>query len=74
MYVLQVVAMNEKLTKCQSVRPVVLPDSLAAKAGLTKDHARIRDENGGGYGVFVEGLHQLHCLVIRRFRTHRVKC
>ena len=44
-------------------RPVVLTDSVAAKAGLTKDHARIKDENGGGYTVFVEGLHQLHCLV-----------
>jgi hypothetical protein len=44
-------------------RPVVIPDSLAAKTGLTKDHVRIKEKYGGGYPVLVEGMHQLHCLV-----------
>ncbi len=44
------------------------------KAGLTKEHARNKNENGGGYTVFVEGLHQLHCLVSQRARTHDRQC
>lgn len=46
-----------------TVRPVVVSDDLAAKSGLGKNHVRIKDKYGGGYPVFVEGLHQLHCLV-----------
>lgn len=45
------------------VRPVVVSDALAAKSGLGKNHVRVKEEYGGGYPVFVEGLHQLHCLV-----------
>jgi hypothetical protein len=44
-------------------RPIAVPDSLASKAGLTKDHVRRKKELGGGFPVFMEGLHQLHCLV-----------
>ena len=46
-----------------AVRPIVVSDALAAKSGLGKNHVRINDQYGGGYPVFVEGLHQLHCLV-----------
>ena len=44
-------------------RPVVLPESLAIKSGLNSDHVKVKKMYGGGYPVFVEGLHQLHCLV-----------
>jgi len=49
----------------------MVPDELAAKSGLTKDHARRKSKYGGGYPVFVEGLHQLHCLV--RSNTHTTR-
>lgn len=45
------------------VRPSMLRDEDAARAGLTKDHAHRNPKYGGGYPVFVEGFHQLHCLV-----------
>jgi hypothetical protein len=51
------------LINFHTVRPSIVPDSLAAKSGLTKDHAHRKLQYGGGYPVFVEGLHQLHCLV-----------
>lgn len=44
-------------------RPAILPESRAFKSGLTKDHGRRNSKYGGGYVVFVEGLHHLHCLV-----------
>ncbi|MCJ1355541.1 MAG: hypothetical protein MMC33_005533 [Icmadophila ericetorum] len=49
-----------------SNRPIRLPDEQAAKAGLTKDHVHINPELGGGYAVFMEGMHQLHCLNLVR--------
>jgi len=44
-------------------RPFILPDHLATKSGLTQNHVQVKLKYGGGYPVFVEGLHQLHCLV-----------
>ena len=55
-------------TDLNTVRPVLIPDTLATKAGLTSDHVRVKDKYGGGYPVFVEGLHQLHCLVSQTLR------
>ncbi|KIW07025.1 uncharacterized protein PV09_01919 [Verruconis gallopava] len=45
---------------------VRLPEALAVKAGITRNHTRIKAKYGGGYPVFVEGLHQLHCLNLVR--------
>lgn len=30
---------------------------------MNTNHARVKEEYGGGIPVFVEGMHQLHCLV-----------
>src|SRR5207247_2365571 len=43
--------------------PIVIPDPLGAKSGLTKNHVRKNAKYGGGHVVLLEGLHQLHCLV-----------
>jgi len=43
--------------------PVVISDEEAAKSGLTANHTRRSSQFGGGYPVYVEGLHHLHCLV-----------
>ena len=51
------------------VGPIIVSDALAMKSGLGKDHVRIKDKYGGGYPVFVEGLHQLHCLVCNVYPT-----
>jgi len=48
---------------CMKDRPLVLPEELGAKAGLTKSHGQRNKKYGGGYLVNVEGLHHLHCLV-----------
>lgn len=47
-------------------RAAIVPDSLAAKAGLLKSHVQVREEYGGGYPANVEGLHHLHCLNLLR--------
>ncbi len=52
-----------RLTHFLADKTAVLPESLAFKSGLTKDHAKRNANYGGGYPVLVEGLHHLHCLV-----------
>lgn len=47
-------------------RPFLITDSEAARAGLTKNHSRRNTKYGGGYPVFFEGLHHLHCLDLVR--------
>jgi hypothetical protein len=47
-------------------RAAKVPDHQATRAGLTKDHAHIRQKYGGGYPGNVEGLHHLHCLNLLR--------
>ncbi|KAK3936120.1 hypothetical protein QBC46DRAFT_420336 [Diplogelasinospora grovesii] len=49
-----------------SYRPVVIPDELAAKSGLTPNHGRRAEKYGGGYLGNLEGLHHLHCLNLVR--------
>jgi hypothetical protein len=49
---------------------MIIPDHIAFKAGLTKDHAHRNPDIGGGYPVFVEGLHHLHCLVCLQQTSH----
>jgi len=41
----------------------MIPDDEAYRSGLTTNHTRRNSKYGGGYPVYVEGLHQLHCLV-----------
>lgn len=48
-------------------RSVLLPASRSQEAGLSSSHAHAREKYSGGYPVYVEGLHQLHCLVGRFF-------
>ncbi|KAE9368375.1 hypothetical protein N431DRAFT_347475 [Stipitochalara longipes BDJ] len=47
-------------------RSILLPASRREEAGLSSDHAHAREIYGGGYPVYVEGLHQLHCLNLVR--------
>lgn len=47
-------------------RSARVPDELAERSGLTKDHVHIRSKYGGGYPANVEGLHHLHCLNLLR--------
>ncbi|KAN0089749.1 protein of unknown function (DUF3328) domain containing protein [Hyaloscypha variabilis] len=47
-------------------RPILLPDQLAVNSGLDKNHVHRKPELGGGYPVFMEGMHQLHCLNLVR--------
>jgi hypothetical protein len=43
---------------------IVVPASEAERSGISLDRLRVGEEYGGpGYPAFVEGLHQLHCLV-----------
>jgi len=60
-------------TKFKTDRSILLPASRIQEAGLTSDHAHAREKYGGGYPVYVEGLHQLHCLVsliLRQLKNH----
>jgi hypothetical protein len=41
----------------------MLSDQLAFKSGLNKNHAHRGPERGGRHPVFVEAMHQLHCVV-----------
>ncbi|KAK3694914.1 hypothetical protein B0T22DRAFT_477626 [Podospora appendiculata] len=47
-------------------RPVVVPDHLASRSGLSESHVRVSEVYGGGYLANVEGLHHLHCLNLIR--------
>ncbi|KAK0620542.1 hypothetical protein B0T14DRAFT_586967 [Immersiella caudata] len=47
-------------------RPVMISDDKAYRSGLTTNHTRRNSKYGGGYPVYVEGLHQLHCLNLLR--------
>jgi len=47
-------------------RASIVPDSLAAKSGLSPSQVQVSDKYGGGYPANVEGLHHLHCLNLLR--------
>ncbi|KAJ5249034.1 hypothetical protein N7468_000485 [Penicillium chermesinum] len=38
----------------------------ASESNIASDQVRIREEYGGGYPAYVEGLHHLHCLNVLR--------
>ena len=42
---------------------MLISDEQAIKSGLTRNNTHRNPELGGGYPVFLEGMHQLHCLV-----------
>ncbi|RKF60825.1 putative tat pathway signal sequence [Erysiphe neolycopersici] len=47
-------------------RALVVPQNLAAKAGLKQSQVQINPAYGGGYPANIEGLHHLHCLNLVR--------
>ena len=59
-------AHSSVLTRNLPVGPVIVPEEDAAKSGLTKNHARRSKKYGGGIPVYIEGMHQLHCLNLLR--------
>lgn len=42
---------------------MIIPESDALKIGIRPDQVQVSEKYGGGFVTYVDGLHQLHCLV-----------
>ncbi|GAD96058.1 hypothetical protein PTT_11356 [Paecilomyces variotii No. 5] len=46
--------------------PFIIPEDQGERYGLSKSHVKRRPEAGGGYPVYLEAMHHLHCLNLLR--------
>ncbi|TID27959.1 hypothetical protein E2P81_ATG00714 [Venturia nashicola] len=47
-------------------RPLILPEKVGEEMGIPKNHVRVNPKYGGGYPVYIEATHQIHCVNLVR--------
>jgi hypothetical protein len=50
-------------SECFTASDVVIPEATAESYGLLAGMVKRKKENGGGFPVYIDTLHLLHCLV-----------